>query len=249
VKSTTAEEAAITLLWHVGRYGCPEQIQSDRGPQFVNNVIQAFKANIGADTALSLAYSHQENGLVERANREVLRHLRLILQEKNVRENWYINLPLVMRIMNSTVHESIGITPAQVLFGNALDLDRCVFMEHLIDPNPRTNDSVIQQFQSVVDRMLAGQAEVIAAAEKHLRKKDEEHLAKDDDNEIVSFSPGSYILINREEAGRGSKLHLSWKVSAKTSYKSLSLRKLIFISRSEIISSNMQCFSIFVGMQ
>ena len=211
VKSTTAEEAAITLLWHVGRYGCPEQIQSDRGPQFVNNVIQAFKANIGADTALSLAYSHQENGLVERANREVLRHLRLILQEKNVRENWYINLPLVMRIMNSTVHESIGITPAQVLFGNALDLDRCVFMEHLIDPNPRTNDSVIQQFQSVVDRMLAGQAEVIAAAEKHLRKKDEEHLAKDDDNEIVSFSPGLYILINREEAGRGSKLHLSWK--------------------------------------
>jgi hypothetical protein len=84
-------------------------------------------------------------------------------------------------------------------------------MEHLIDPNPRTNDSVIQQFQSVVDRMLAGQAEVIAAAEKHLRKKDEEHLAKDDDNEIVSFSPGSYILINREEAGRGSKLDLSWK--------------------------------------
>jgi hypothetical protein len=63
------------LLWHVGRYGCPEQIQSDRGPQFVNDVIQAFKANIGTDTALSLVYSHQENGLVERANREVLRQL------------------------------------------------------------------------------------------------------------------------------------------------------------------------------
>ncbi len=40
--------------------------------------------------------------------------------------------------------------------------------------------ALIQQFQSVVDRMLAGQADMIAAVEKHLRKKDEEHLAKDD---------------------------------------------------------------------
>jgi len=54
----------------------------------------------------------------------VLRHLRAFLQEQKVLENWVDNLPLVQRIINATPHASIGVSPAQLLFGNAVHLDK-----------------------------------------------------------------------------------------------------------------------------
>ncbi len=39
--STGAEEAAaLALLQHIGHYGAPAEIQSDRGTQFINDTIQ-----------------------------------------------------------------------------------------------------------------------------------------------------------------------------------------------------------------
>ena len=49
---------------------------SDNGTQFVNKLIEAFTQTAGIEHAAIHAYSHEENGIVERANKEVNRHLR-----------------------------------------------------------------------------------------------------------------------------------------------------------------------------
>ena len=36
-------------------------------------------------------------------------------------------VPLVQRIMNSQVHQSIGVSPLQLMYGNAVDVDRKLF--------------------------------------------------------------------------------------------------------------------------
>ena len=95
---------AKVLLQHVGRYGCPSQILSDNGPQYVNELIQEFTKLIGTEYITTLAYSKEENGIVERANKEALRHLRSIIFDKNVIEKWSSDaLPLVQIIINSSV--------------------------------------------------------------------------------------------------------------------------------------------------
>ncbi len=66
--------------------------------------------------------------MVERANKEVLRHLKAFVYDTRIRDEWIDFLPLIQRIMNSTVHGSIGVAPAQLLFGNALHLDKGVFL-------------------------------------------------------------------------------------------------------------------------
>jgi hypothetical protein len=45
----------------------------------VNSLIEAITARAGIHQALSIAYSKQENGRVERANKEVYRHLNALL--------------------------------------------------------------------------------------------------------------------------------------------------------------------------
>jgi transposase InsO family protein len=127
VKDPSALAAARALLSHCGRYGFAEQLTSDQESEFVNGTIKSLLQMMGHKHSLTMAYSKEENAIVERANKEILRHLRGIIFDKNVAADWSDNLPLVQRIMNSSVHSSIGVTPASILFGNAIDLDRGIF--------------------------------------------------------------------------------------------------------------------------
>ncbi len=52
--STEAEEAARHLLDFVGRYGCPREIVTDNGSQFVNDVINHFVKLFGTEHMLSI---------------------------------------------------------------------------------------------------------------------------------------------------------------------------------------------------
>jgi hypothetical protein len=67
---------------------------------------------------LSLAYPKQQNAIVERANKEVMIHLTAIIFDRRISEVWYSEyLPLVQRIMNAKVHDTIGVSPAELVFG------------------------------------------------------------------------------------------------------------------------------------
>jgi transposase InsO family protein len=72
----TAQSAASSLLQHFGRYGATIHIQSDRGPQFVAILLKEFFKLIGTEHCLTMAYSKDENSIVERANKEVNRYIR-----------------------------------------------------------------------------------------------------------------------------------------------------------------------------
>ena len=52
--------------------------------------------------SFAIAYSSEENGIVERVNQEVFRHLRALFFDSRVHDKWsFEQLPLVQRIMNT----------------------------------------------------------------------------------------------------------------------------------------------------
>ena len=121
-KDSTAESACRCLLEHFGRFGSPNLIRSDRGPHFANEVIEKFLLAAGTPHNLTLAYSKEENSIVERVNKEVKRHLRSFVFETLEMDQYKLCLLFVQRIMNSSVHGSTGVSPGNLLFGNRLDL-------------------------------------------------------------------------------------------------------------------------------
>ena len=171
-KDTTAKSAADALLQTMGRFGNPSQILSDRGSQFVNSLIKEYLQNIGVEQISTMAYSKEENSIVERANKETERHLKAIIFDKKVKHKWSKILPIVQRIFNSNTIETIGVSPAQILFGNAINLDRGIFIPHLI---PNQNQTRLSEW---VAGMLTSQAEVIAIAKQTQLRHDNNHFAR-----------------------------------------------------------------------
>ncbi|KAK3567220.1 hypothetical protein QTP86_014212, partial [Hemibagrus guttatus] len=73
----TAMETAELMFNHIFRYfGIPEDIVSDRGPQFISRVWKAFFSLLGVAVSLSSGYHPQTNGQMERKIQEIGRYLR-----------------------------------------------------------------------------------------------------------------------------------------------------------------------------
>jgi hypothetical protein len=72
------------MISHVGIFGCPTQIQTNKkGSQFENQLMEELFRSIGVHHLINLAYSKEENAIVERVNKEVMRHLRGIIFKYN----------------------------------------------------------------------------------------------------------------------------------------------------------------------
>lgn len=194
VPDTSALSAARALLQHTGRFGTPGVIRSDRGSQYVNNIIAEYSSLVVTTMEHTLAYSKEENAIVERCNKEVMRHLRAIILEKRVQEFWSSDqLPLVQRILNCEVKTNTGVSPAELLFGNCIDLGRRV----LYKPKPASN----QPLSDYLDTLLNQQAILIEVAQKTQMKHDTYHLSGFDPD-FTEYPINSYVLLNPPEGNR-----------------------------------------------
>lgn len=129
IPDTTGEEAAKHILSYIATFGCPQQITSDQGTQFVNMLIAELLILIGTEHVTSIAYSHEENAIIERSHKETMRHLRALVFDRLLQDRWSLCLPLVQRIHNSKVHEATaGLSPARILFGDTVNLDINIFV-------------------------------------------------------------------------------------------------------------------------
>lgn len=214
--STTAEEAAKNLLNHIGRYGWPMEHMSDQGSQFVNSLITELLQMVGSEHVLATPYSKEESGLVERANKEVLTKLQKVLFDLNKVPQWPEYLPFVQRILNASVHSSIGVAPAQLLFGNALQLDRNVLIPfHQEGNQDTTNNAAEHQLSPYVDKMLKMQASIIHTAMKHQLIKDQRHHLSRQVGNPTEYAIGEYVLVQYPDGRMGrkplTKFHPPWR--------------------------------------
>ena len=189
MKDQTMANAKRQLLWHFGHFGVPSKIVHDGGPQFDNKEIEELFSRCGAKDCQTLAYSKEENGIVERANREVMRHLRNVIFQKNTTRHWEEDLGMVMNIMNSQSRRDGFPSPAQLLFGNAVRLNR-----HLIAE--RDNATLVENQQEVsrwADDMLERQRVYSDLAMTLQKAHDKLHLAKQGP-QVTEFTVGDYVL-------------------------------------------------------
>jgi len=187
VKDLTANTFARCLLDFIGRYGVPRELISDKGTQFANDIIEELCRMVGTKQIFTMTASKEENGIVERSIREIRRHLRAIIFHTNLMDNWSTYLPLVQRIFNADVKQYLGVSPAQIVFGNSLQLDRGLLFQN--NPNPS------QTMSEWMQKMLDAQAKIIAVARKTLDNRDALYISKQSD-EITSYPINSYVLVH-----------------------------------------------------
>ncbi|KAI2645887.1 Transposon Tf2-9 polyprotein [Labeo rohita] len=113
-KLPSAFEAAELLCNQVFRfYGLPEDIVSDRRPQFTSRLWSSFFKLFNVNISLTSGYHPQSNGQTERLNQEIIRFFRSYCY--NNQSNWSRYLMWAEYAQNSLVKPSTGITPFQCI--------------------------------------------------------------------------------------------------------------------------------------
>ena len=192
-KDTTAAAAADALMEHYGTFGAAAEIVSDNGSQYANHVLEELGLLVGNRHTFTTAYSKEENAIVERANKEVLRHMRAMIFEENTVQHWHRYLPLIKRIMNSKVHSRTGVSPEQIIFGGAINLNRNMFAsEASITQEIKESRKSLSQWAS---DMLSAQSRFIRIAQKVQEKNDIRHLESNPpDSMRIKFPINSFVL-------------------------------------------------------
>ena len=140
---------------------------------------------IGVTHTLTLAYSKQDNAIVERYNKEINRHLRALTFENLSLTDYKKSLPFVQRIPNSNNSDWLKISAPQMLFGNMLNLDKGIFI-----PISECSSSSKPLSQYMSD-LLAIQDNLLKASAEELLRTDLLHMTTKEQNIHKEYLPNS----------------------------------------------------------
>jgi hypothetical protein len=140
--STTAADCAAALLqgW-IQRFGVPDIITSDRGPQFTSSLWASLCSLLSISHTQTTAYHPQSNGLVERFHRR----LKNALRARAAGADWFLHLPWVLLGFRTSCGEDSEFSPSENVFGSQLVLPG-QFLSAPESPSP----SFLQDFQGVL---------------------------------------------------------------------------------------------------
>jgi hypothetical protein len=196
-KTTKASELARSLLSHVSIFGVPDDLVTDKGPAFTSDVFKDLTLLLGLSHQKTLTGSKEEAGVVERLNKEVMRHLRNLIFDRRVYSTWSQHLPFIQRIINTMPHTATGISPAEIITPS-LNLQRRI----LVDQELEVYEAIQQSctFPEWINEMLNIQNHLIEKAQANLKARDAKHLERkslENDGEVTKFPIGSYVLAEK----------------------------------------------------
>ena len=117
-EAATVAEALVKEC--ICRFGVPREIHSDQGRNFESALFQNICKILGINKTRTTALHPQSDGMVERMNRTINRYLSKVVS--NHQRDWDRHLHLFLMAYRSSVHETTGQTPANILFGRELRL-------------------------------------------------------------------------------------------------------------------------------
>jgi hypothetical protein len=120
-----------------------------------------------------------------------------------------LTLPIVQRILNAAYSDRTHLSSSQILFGNAINLDRSLFLPPVERPTQGHPSSVH------ISKMLKFQDEVMERARTILQESDSLHTASSSAKIPTTFLPGTYVLVKYRNSSNlypaPTRFHTYWK--------------------------------------
>ncbi len=121
LETTKTDEIINALInnW-VSRFGVPNNITSDRGPQFTSQIWRGIANILGVDMNFTTPYHPQANGLVERLHRTLKSSL--LAATNGGSTSWLEKLPWILMGLRSSIKIDSNLSPGEIVFGQPIKL-------------------------------------------------------------------------------------------------------------------------------
>jgi len=163
LRDGSANEVARKMLLNASVFGATCQILVDNGSEFANQTVQELNMILGSEIVHTVPYSHQQNAIVERVNKEIMGWVRDRFVNTDEVTKWGDWYPLISRALNGSVGFARGISPAGMLYGNMVDMDRVLLR------NPATTGEEVR-VSDYMKNLLSIQEKILQAVQ--LRQED-----------------------------------------------------------------------------
>ncbi|GFN88263.1 reverse transcriptase [Plakobranchus ocellatus] len=213
LRKITAKDVAGALFSIFTRLGFPKEIQSDRGQQFMSNLLAEFNSLCDIKHFVSTPYHPQTNGIVERFHSTLKSMIRKLSHESP--SEWSRFVPAALFAYRGQVHSSTGFSHFYLLFGRAPRGPMQILSDVFLNKNLSRDTSF--QYQYVIDLhdrirkgwQIAQESVRDSASESRIRHEPRsrfKHFMPGDevlvllptsDNQHVLSSKGPYTVIER----------------------------------------------------
>jgi hypothetical protein len=188
------------------RFGVPRQVHTDQGRQFESKVFQGLCTRLGIDKTRTSAYHPQSDGLVERFNRTLEDVLSKYVSP--TQRDWDEHLPLALMAYRSSIHESLGESPAKMMLGR----DTALPVDLIFGPPPSDSpdENVPQYLEDLITKMHTvhemARDNMLAASASQKRHYD--HRANP-----TQYAKGDAVWLHNPARikGRSPKLQSPWE--------------------------------------
>jgi hypothetical protein len=123
-------------------------IHSDQGKTFESEIFQEICKIFGIIKTRTTPYRPQSDGMIERANRTIENMLSLFVHENQ--KNWDELIPLLMLAYRSSVHETTGVSPHEMMFARPASLPVDIVLGK---PEPTIQQTDIEYINNLQNKM------------------------------------------------------------------------------------------------
>ncbi len=150
MRTIRAKNVTKELIKFFSTFGIPRVIQSDQGTNFTSRLFSQVLSCLSVKHKLSSAYHPESQGALERFHQTLKSMLRAYCFETG--NDWDEGVPLVMFAVRETPQESLGFSPAELVFGYTVRGPLKLFREQLLsETKPQT--SVLEYVSSFRERL------------------------------------------------------------------------------------------------
>jgi hypothetical protein len=174
LKSTAAEFVAKELFDIFCLIGFPKILQSDNGPEFVNEVIRALIKLTGIEQRLISPYNPRADGKVERSIQTVMLIIKKLLH--GTTNYWPLFVPFAQLTFNNKISSLTGSSPFSLMFGRTLNELKDYSSEEnnptlisLDDWKQHQEKLVSLIFPAISDRIKSGKDKMVKLLNKNRR--------------------------------------------------------------------------------
>jgi transposase InsO family protein len=184
--TTSSSDLADLFLQNVWKlHGLPQDIISDRGPQFASDFWRQLCSRLGISPRLSTAFHPETDGQTERANKTMEQYLRAFVCHKQV--DWSQWLPMAEFAANNQHSETTQTTPFLAYTGYH---PRCSFDLSPYPPPATNNPGALEAVTKLREIHDLVRAEILYAQSKQQEDADRSRLP------APSYHVGDKVWLN-----------------------------------------------------